>query len=82
MTTLLPVKMLAAALRQELLADNSFEKLMQMLWQYKASGGGQEDAVHVLEELRVEMPDEELEDTVLDLMDFATGFCSPHMRIW
>jgi hypothetical protein len=37
-----------------------------------------------LEELRSELRDEgltEAEDTVLEVMDFVTGWCSPHMRV-
>lgn len=35
-----------------------------------------------LEELRRHCATEEMEDMVLEHMDFVVGFCSPHSRIY
>ena len=56
-------------------------KLIHILREFKNSGGKQVDAVNILDALRVES-NNGMEMVILELMDFATGFCSPHMRIW
>jgi hypothetical protein len=43
-----------------------------------------EDLLEALEDLRTELRDgerEDLEDIVLEVMDFVTGWCSPQMRL-
>lgn len=45
--------------------------------------GDTESVLRDLEELRplARERGEEVEDAVLDLMDYVTGWCSPHMKI-
>ena len=52
--------------------------------QLREDPSSRDDLLQDLEEIRVavreaERPD--IEDIVLDVMDFVTGWCSPHMRI-
>ena len=56
-------------------------KLIHILREFKNGGGKQADVVNILDALRVES-NNEMEVVILELMDFVTGFCSPHMRIW
>jgi hypothetical protein len=47
-------------------------------------GGDRESLLAELEALRVEFREagrDDVEDVVLEVMDFVTGWCSPHMRI-
>jgi hypothetical protein len=60
----------------------SLSELVGTLREFKREGGSQSEALEVLEALRNESTEEKSEDVLLELMDFVTGFCSPHMRLW
>ena len=60
----------------------SLSELLEILREFKREGGSQSDALSALEVLRNQLNEEKSEDVVLELMDFVTGFCSPHMRLW
>ncbi len=47
---------------------------------FAESGGDRDSAAQVLEGIRATRKEDE--DTILELLDFATGFCAPAMRIW
>jgi hypothetical protein len=49
---------------------------------FKEQGGQQSEALKILSALRENSQEENQEDIILELMDFVTGFCSPHMMIW
>ena len=58
--------------------------LRQVAITYLERGGSREQLLQLLEELRAEYRAEgnsRGEDFVLDTMDFAVGWCSPHMKI-
>lgn len=61
---------------------DSLENQVGMLRHFKLLGGSQDYAATVLSSIRSVLLDDVLENRVLDLMDFVSGFCSPHMRIW
>ncbi|MFB3042184.1 MAG: hypothetical protein ACE1ZS_10375 [Candidatus Poribacteria bacterium] len=60
----------------------SLEVLVKILWSFKESGGEQTEAYSILEEIREEITEEPLEDRLLEVMDFASGFCPIDKRIW
>ncbi len=61
-------------------ADAGVIALHAVMRAYAEAGGDREGAVQVVEGLRETRKDDE--DTVLELLDFATGYCVPAMRIW
>jgi hypothetical protein len=62
-----------------LVAGASLASLHAILVQF-AKAGAQAEAIEVLERIRDTEP--EFEDRVLEILDFATGFCRPEHRIW
>ena len=60
----------------------SLAELLEILREFKREGGSQSEALETLEVLRSQSTDENSEDVLLELMDFVTGFCSPHMSLW
>ena len=60
----------------------SLPEIVASLRQLKASGLERAEAMQALESLREQAPDEAAEDRILEVMDFVSGFCSPHMTIW
>jgi len=67
--------------RKALAAKAPFDELHSILVQYKADGGGQQEALAALQAMRASL-DDETEDLVLEMMECASGWCSPHARIW
>jgi len=57
-------------------------RFLKILRSFKESGGKQEEAYSVLEEIREEDKEEPFEDRLLEVMDFASGFCPIDKRIW
>jgi hypothetical protein len=57
------------------------EDYVRILREYKAEGLTQEAALATLEGLRAGLSDED-EDRILEVMDFASGFCAPRFRVW
>jgi anthranilate phosphoribosyltransferase len=72
--------------RQELAshiaAGADFMQLHALLAEYKRRGLTAAEIADVLEQLRRQMRSESDEDRVLELLDIAHGFCSPHLTIW
>ena len=60
--------------------DNSLGLKLEAIRALKESGAEQADVISCLEVLRQEFPDKD--DHILELLDFVSGFCSNHMRIW
>ena len=61
----------------------ALDELLGILHNYKACGGTQDGAYAVLEVIReAEKKDDVIEDKILEVMDFVTGFCSKDKRIW
>lgn len=73
-------------LRERLLARLRVTKdlavLRQELVEFAAQGGTSHDAESVLRELRGLVESSEDEDVILELLDIASGWCAPRMRIW
>jgi hypothetical protein len=73
--------MLEESLRRHLVANDSLEKLIHLLRQYKLAGGHQQEAVRTLVRIRPTVG-EQKEDIVLESLDVATGFCAPYCASW
>lgn len=59
----------------------SMEKLEQIVKDLLAQGHSKESILVEFESFRKKTTDEDYEDVVLDVMDFLTGWCSPHKRL-
>ena len=69
---------------EALCSDRPLEHLSDVIRGLILQGYQQESLAEELEALRSELRTagrEQDEDTVLEVMDFLTGWCSPHMRI-
>ena len=62
--------------------DEPLNVLRNKLSEGKTGGLSQQAALQLLQQLRGIVSSETKEDRVLELMDFAWGFCSPALRIW
>ncbi|MFK8006065.1 MAG: hypothetical protein AB8H03_06825 [Saprospiraceae bacterium] len=57
--------------------------LRKLLIELKKEGGTQEEAIQILEEIRIEFRDDEnKDDRVLELLDFACSWCQKRFKIW
>lgn len=70
-------------LQAALVHEPDLLRLRALLVSYRDAGGSQSELIARLERMRAAVAHEPLrEDRVLDLLDFATGFCGPHLRLW
>jgi hypothetical protein len=53
-----------------------------LLSEYALSGGTGERATGILEKMLEEAEDEAVDDAIRDALDIASGWCSPHLRVW
>ncbi len=54
-----------------------------ILLEFKSSGGKQETAQKLVEELASSLSDnEKLQDRAYDILDIITGWCSREIRVW
>ena len=67
--------------KEALFAGATVGQLCAIVRTFAASGGGQKEAIDILENLR-KVSNEEQEDRLLDALDFVGGFCSPEARIF
>lgn len=58
---------------------NEFEALA---WLLKAAGLNQAQVVAVFENARKQVPNDLVDDAILEALDFITGFCQSHKRIF
>jgi hypothetical protein len=69
---------LEAAIRSDL----PLEEVVALLRQVKARGVSQGEVYRLLESLHATERNEALDDRILEVSDFAAGFCSPYMKVW
>ncbi|OED48101.1 hypothetical protein AB832_00395 [Flavobacteriaceae bacterium (ex Bugula neritina AB1)] len=63
--------------------NDHIHKERELLLDFKNSGGKQEVAQKLLEELAEELSDNEtLQDRVYNILDIVTGWCSAEIRVW
>ncbi|WP_069471192.1 hypothetical protein [Candidatus Marithrix sp. Canyon 246] len=71
-----------SVLKEALQQSNPIEKLEQIVKDLLNKGYSKENILAEFEYFRkTTTNDEDYEDVVLDVMDFITGWCSPHKRI-
>ncbi|MCC7071014.1 MAG: hypothetical protein IT383_06820 [Deltaproteobacteria bacterium] len=62
-------------------ASAGLDSLVTELRRFRDEGGTALDAQRVLEEIRP-MATDQIEDVILEGLDFVVGFCSPEKKIW
>lgn len=73
---------LGATLQARIAASSDLPQLREALVEFAARGGTRAEAEAVIGQLRAQFTDEVQEDLVLELLDLATGWCAPRMRVW
>ena len=73
---------LESEIKKALKEDLSLTQLTDLLFRFKQFGGSQKEAYKILEKIRDGDIDESVEDKVLEIMDFVSGYCSQDNRIW
>lgn len=72
---------LRSTLQSAIATELDLMRLRDMLLDFKRAGGEKAAALQVMEQLRAALPEAQ-EDRLLELMDFAAGFCGPDLRVW
>ncbi len=68
---------------EQFTSNTSLDTLWNYLKELKIKGVEKELVLSVLKELReLFKENEDIEDQILEVMDFVVGFCSPISRIW
>ena len=67
---------------EHLLAGDSWEKLYTELRELRDAGFSSDEVLLFLENLRAKCTAEQQEDTLLDLMDYGSGYCRNDLAIW
>ena len=63
--------------------NNSLAEEYEFLLKFKNSGGKQDVAKKLLEELALSLSNNEiLQDRVYNILDIVTGWCSDKTRVW
>ncbi|RKZ50811.1 MAG: hypothetical protein DRR16_08350 [Candidatus Parabeggiatoa sp. nov. 3] len=70
-----------SVLKEALQQSSPMEKLETIVKDLLSKGYSKESILAEFEYFREAMTDEDYEDIVLEVMDFLTGWCSPHKRI-
>jgi hypothetical protein len=73
--------MLDCELRQALIEGVEIPLMRNILVRYRERDFPPQAVYELLDSMRVGAG-EDIEDRILELMDIASGFCSPHMRVW
>lgn len=69
--------------RAALSSDAELDELRELLVAYRSAGGSQADACEILARLlRIVPLDDPREDRLLEMMDFASGWCQPRYAVW
>lgn len=69
-------------LESSIASNMSIRSIVERLHEYRRLGARREEVLEVLETLRKQAPDESVEDRILEVMDFAAGFCRAEDIIW
>lgn len=75
---------LQTALLEYVKKGNCFTtEVQKTLIKYRKSGGQQDTAKQILEDIKNTNPNNEtIQDGVDDILDIVTGYCSVDMRVW
>jgi hypothetical protein len=79
-----PAMAITSDFQAALASEEPREGLRQAVAHELEGGTSRENVLAQLEQLRADLRArgrEDDEDVVLEVMDFVTGFCSPHMRL-
>jgi hypothetical protein len=73
---------LRAELNRLVLADASMPDVLVTLRAHRDQGVTRAEVQKCLEALRLETDDEAVEDRILEMLDYVTGFCRAEDRVW
>lgn len=71
-------------LREKVTSETDLSKLHSIAVELIAGGADRKQVLADLDRIRVELRaagEDEIEDRVMELMDFFVGWCAPHVRI-
>lgn len=74
-------ELLKQSLYERILAGNDLQALRKCLAEFRDAGMDRGNMLTCLEEMRKD-GDSSAEDTLLELMDFVTGYCSPSQKLF
>ncbi|HWE36790.1 MAG TPA: hypothetical protein VG406_09510 [Isosphaeraceae bacterium] len=63
-------------------SDAALPKIVEQLREFKHRGVSRQEVYALLESLRENARDDVLEDRILEVMDFVSGFCSADWDVW
>ena len=69
------------SVRDALARGASLDELILILKEWRDLGLTAESVTEILEQMR-KNSDQEAEHRILEMMDIATGFCRPELRVW
>lgn len=69
-------------LERAFVSHASLDDIWHLLRRLKDGGMGKDEMVSVLTALRAKAPNEDVEDRILEAMDFVVGFCSPQSKVF
>ncbi len=73
---------LEQSLKELLEKQKSIEELRMLLVEFKNQGGSQLDALDIIQNVRLNNSSDKVDDCLLELMDFASGYCRIELRVW
>jgi hypothetical protein len=73
---------LAREVRSLLTSGASLGSYILLLRKFAQTGGTQDDARAVLEQIRADTIDVDSEDRILEALDVVEGFVSPSWKVW
>lgn len=73
---------LRSELKRLVLAGSSIQEVLLKLRTLKGQGVTRADVQECLESLRAESEDDAIDDRILEILDFVTGFCRVEDSVW
>lgn len=69
-------------LEQAVASDQPLGTILDRLRLYRDRGASRHDVQVILEEIRRQAPPGAIDDRILEVLDFVTGFCPADQSIW
>lgn len=73
---------LSRELEEVISSGITLRQIVSTLREYRRQGITRDEVRHALEALRDQVPDEAVEDRILEILDIVSGFCSRENTVW